>query len=112
MIRVNNFFSTTVRIVRIATLLLMSIGHFTFLAAQAQSDELLPVVEEELKREMTEFGKINLPPYYLAYRIYDIHSAYLTSSFGSLVGSDADHSRILVTDLTYSLERRSSWNAG
>ena len=84
---------------RIATLLLMSIGHFTFLAAQAQSDELLPVVEEELKREMTEFGKINLPPYYLAYRIYDIHSAYLTSSFGSLVGSDADHSRILVTDL-------------
>ena len=48
---------------------------------------------------MTEFKKLNQPPYFLAYRIYDTHSGYLSSSFGSLTGSDTDQSRILVTDL-------------
>ena len=66
---------------------------------QTPPDELLMIVESELNREMTEFKKINQPPYFLAYRIYDSHSGYLSSSFGSLVGSDTDHSRILVTDL-------------
>lgn len=67
--------------------------------SQAQQDNLLPIVESELKREMAEFSKFNQPPYYLAYRIHDTNSAYVTSSFGSLVGSDSDRSRILVTDI-------------
>ena len=66
---------------------------------QAQQDALLPIVESELNREMTEFKKLNQPPYFLAYRIYDTQSGYLSSSFGSLTGSDTDRSRILVTDL-------------
>ncbi|HEX6225811.1 MAG TPA: metallopeptidase TldD-related protein [Chryseolinea sp.] len=76
---------------------------FTFFATksfgQAQQDDLLVIVESELNREMTEFKKLSQPPYFLAYRIYDSHSGYLSSSFGSLVGSDTDHSRILVTDV-------------
>jgi TldD protein len=67
--------------------------------SQGNDDELLSVVESELKREMTEFSKFSQPPYYLAYRIHDIHSAFVTSSFGSLTASDADHSRILFTDI-------------
>jgi TldD protein len=67
--------------------------------AQSQQDALLSIVESELNREMTEFKKINQPPYFLAYRIYDTQSGYLSSSFGSLTGSDSDRSRILVTDL-------------
>jgi TldD protein len=67
--------------------------------SQSQHDELLTIVESELNREMAEFKKLNQPPYFVAYRIYDTHSGYVASSFGSLVGSDVDHSRILVTDL-------------
>ncbi len=68
-------------------------------AQSQQQDELLSVVEAELKREMAELNKLSQPPYYLSYRIHDIHSAYVNSSFGSLVGANADHSRILVTDV-------------
>src|SRR5687768_8492450 len=66
---------------------------------QAQKDDLLLIAEAELNREMTEFKKLSQPPYFLAYRIYETHSGYLSSSFGSLVGSDTDQSRILVTDV-------------
>jgi len=66
---------------------------------QAQKDDLLLIVESELNREITEFKKLSQPPYFVAYRIYDTHSGYLSSSFGSLVGSDSDQSRILVTDV-------------
>lgn len=52
-----------------------------------------------MKREMSGLSKLSQPPYYLSYRIHDIHSAYVNSSFGSLVGADSDHSRILVTDV-------------
>ena len=76
---------------------------FTFSATpifgQAYQDELLSIVEAELKREMNELSKLSQPPYYLAYRIHDTHAGYVNSSFGSLVGADSDHSRILVTDL-------------
>ena len=64
-----------------------------------QSDELLTVVEGELNREMAEFKKANTPPYYLAYRINDIRSTVLTSSFGSLTGKHSNRARVMVTDL-------------
>lgn len=68
--------------------------------AQAQNqDELLQVVEKELNREMQEFSKAQQPPYYLAYRINDVHSGYMASSFGSLIVSNTNDSRIMVTDI-------------
>lgn len=67
---------------------------------QAQhQDELLLVVENELNREVKEFSKAQQPPYYLAYRINDVHSGYMASSFGSLVVSNTNDSRIMVTDI-------------
>lgn len=66
--------------------------------AQSQ-DGFLSVVETELTREVNEFSKAKQPPYYIAYRINDLHSAMVTSSFGSLVVSGDDRSRVLVTDV-------------
>lgn len=75
------------------------VSSVTSFGQTGQQDELLAIVESEMKREMAELSKLNQPPYYLSYRIHDIHSAYVNSSFGSLVGANSDHSRILVTDI-------------
>lgn len=67
--------------------------------AVAQEDRLLSIVENELKREMAEFSKVGEPPYFLSYRINDVQTAVVTSSFGSLTASQNDRFRILVTDI-------------
>jgi TldD protein len=67
--------------------------------SQSKQDELMTIVEAELQREMTAFGKANQPPYYLAYRIHDLTSSTITSSFGSLVGNYTGRSRVMVTDI-------------
>lgn len=72
---------------------------YNFLNGQTPEDKLVNVVVDEMKREMNEFAKAPLPPYYLAYRISDVHSALLTSSFGSLVDENVNHSRALFTDV-------------
>ena len=68
-------------------------------SAQQHSDGLLKAVEQELAREVKEFAKFSQPPYYLAYRINEVQSAYVASSFGSLISSNEDRSRILFTDI-------------
>ncbi len=67
--------------------------------AQIPKDELLPILEAELKREMSEFAKAQYPPYYLAYRVSDIHTFKYGSSFGSLTSMQSNHSRFLHTDI-------------
>lgn len=79
--------------------ILFSCFVFTKIAAQNQPDELLNIVEAELKRETEQFSKAQQPPYYLAYRVTDVYSGVASSSFGSLTGADTNHSRILLTDI-------------
>jgi TldD protein len=68
----------------------------SFASGQAQQqDTLLNVLNEELKREIAELKKAPVPPYYVDYQVNDIEYVRITSSFGSLVQSDHDHSRIL-----------------
>lgn len=69
------------------------------LLAQTQRDEFMTIVESELNREMAEFGKAGLPPYYIGYRINDVHNSLISSSFGSLIVAHTNHSRSLVTDV-------------
>lgn len=64
--------------------------------ASAQ-DVLLEVLKEELNREVKEFGKIETPPYYLAYRVNDVSYTQIESSFGSLVQSYSNRNRLLFT---------------
>lgn len=65
----------------------------------AQEDALLGIVEKELEREISEFGEFSDPPYYLAYRINDVYSHYITTSFGSLISSHGNRDRVMVTDV-------------
>ncbi len=71
---------------------------YSYSQAPVHDDALLKIVENELTREMQEFSKAAQAPYYLAYRINDIHSGSIRSSFGSLITSYTDHNRLMVTD--------------
>ena len=67
--------------------------------AQDGKDKLIPIIEAELDREIEHFKKTSLPPYFISYRINDVQSAHLTSSFGSLVSTNMQRNRYLVTDV-------------
>jgi TldD protein len=60
-----------------------------------EGDTLLQVMKKELTREFGELKKAPLPPYYLDYQANDIQYARITSSFGSLIHSDVDRTRVL-----------------
>jgi TldD protein len=63
----------------------------------AQSDFLLTVLNDELKREVEGFNKADIPPYFISYRVNDMSYTQLQSSFGSLVQSHASKNRLLFT---------------
>lgn len=67
------------------------------LAARGQQDKLLTIMEKELNREKEALAKTELPPYYIDYRVTDLNYAGIRSSFGSLIESQADRSRILIS---------------
>ena len=67
--------------------------------AQDEKDKLIPIIEGELNREIEHFKKTSLPPYFISYRVNDVQTAYLTSSFGSLVSTIKQRNRYLVTDV-------------
>ena len=67
--------------------------------AQDGKDKLIPIIEAELDREIEHFKTATLPPYFISYRVNDVQSAYLTSSFGSLVSTNMQRNRYLVTDV-------------
>ena len=59
------------------------------------ADSLLDVMETELKREMTELGTQDIPPYFMSYGISDVYSASASASFGALTYSNESESRVL-----------------
>lgn len=82
--------------------LIITVLAFSFcgeLRGQNAYDPLLSIAETELKREMEGFSKTTNPPYFISYRINDIHVGRVSSSFGSLVLSYTDHDRRLVTEV-------------
>lgn len=60
-------------------------------------DSLLKIMKDELLREKSAFAKAELPPYYIDYRITNINEAQIKTSFGSLIESQSDKSRILIS---------------
>lgn len=62
-----------------------------------QQDELMPILEKELKRELEGLSKAPISPYFIEYRVEDLDYISIQSSFGSLIRSDANRSRTLVT---------------
>jgi TldD protein len=66
-----------------------------FLQAQAQQDSLLTFLREELNRESGDLQKAPVQPYYMDYQVSDVEYLRISSSFGSLIVSDAERSRVL-----------------
>ena len=52
-----------------------------------------------MKREWEQFTKLSQPPYFISYRINDLNSASLSSSFGSLINSSTGKRRLLMVDV-------------
>ena len=64
-------------------------------AVYAAEDKLMNILDEELNREMDELSEQEDPPYYIDYRVDNISSLSLRTSFGSLVGDNESRSRVL-----------------
>lgn len=60
-------------------------------------DTLIGIISDELDREFKRLGEENYPPYYLSYRVDEINSITIESTFGSLTRSDEYRGRILTT---------------
>lgn len=82
-----------------------------------QSDRLLEIMQDELKREFAIYSKQPTPCYYLEYRVEEIKSAELECSFGSLVEDNNDSLRVLsvtsrigdyLLDNTHEVEKKGS----
>lgn len=62
-------------------------------------DSLLQVLSEELGREKKVLDMQPVPPYYMDYRGNDLTTLTVSSSFGSLTGSDINHARLVAADI-------------
>lgn len=62
-------------------------------------DKLLSILSDELNREMDILKKQENAPYYMNYRINDVHTYRISSSFGTLVNSENKKERILTISL-------------
>lgn len=65
----------------------------------AQSDSLLVILTNELTREVEEFKKTELPPYFISYKVNEMTFGEISSSFGSLISSNSNTNRFLTCDV-------------
>jgi TldD protein len=75
--------------------LMLTIAGFLTNLSLAANDDLIRILKEELDREVHELSGQNPAPYYIEYRVDEIHSHNLRASFGSLVGQNNLNSRLL-----------------
>ena len=68
-------------------------------AAPAAADPLLPILTDELQRNMEGLKGEATPPYFASYTVYDVQSAFVRASFGALVGEHQQRSRSAVVDV-------------
>lgn len=65
--------------------------------AFSQQDEILGILKEEFKRETDELNKLETPPYYIDFRLNEIQTVNIKSSFGSLINSNIDQMRYFMS---------------
>lgn len=51
-------------------------------------DKLVTILNEEIQREMEYLKKQEIPAYYLSYRVDEVFSSYVNTSFGAISGSN------------------------
>jgi TldD protein len=86
------------KLINLKIVLLLITGLNIVCSSKAQ-DSLMKLLTEEVNREMAELSKQKIPPYYIDYRVDDITTVSLAASFGSLIGDNSDHSRVLTTNV-------------
>lgn len=69
---------------------LLVFGAFVLLTSGklAAQDKLVNILDEEIQREMEYLKKQEIPAYYISYRVDEIFSSYLNTSFGAISGSN------------------------
>ena len=75
---------------------------FTFFGAFAQTapqDELLKILKNEIDRGMTFYQKAEIPVYLISYRVDEVESYNIATSFGTLTASNPNKERILTVQV-------------
>ncbi|MCL2097790.1 MAG: metallopeptidase TldD-related protein [Bacteroidales bacterium] len=75
---------------------------FTAIASYAQTasqDELLKILKSEIDRGMALYQKADIPVYLISYRIDELESHYIATSFGTLTGSNPNKERVLTVQV-------------
>lgn len=76
--------------------LLILLISFVFLCGAVYSEDvIMQVLEEEIAREMKLLKAEEVPPYFLSYRVNDIDSYTISSSFGNTMGNVNNRNRFL-----------------
>lgn len=80
-------------------ILIITTGQIPSAHAQANEDKLLIILREELLREMKVLAETKDPVYYMDYRV-DVENTYtINTSFGSLIQSNNNESRVLTSSV-------------
>ena len=85
------------------------------LSVTKAQDKLIDILDDELKREMDGFKNEKYAPYYLAYRLNEIESATITSSFGTTINVDTGKIRICYPSIrigNYDSDNTHGYNEG
>jgi len=75
---------------------------FAFFGAVAQTapqDELLKILKNEIDRGMTYYQKADIPVYLISYRVDEVESYNIATSFGTLTSSNPNKERILTVQV-------------
>ena len=68
-------------------------------AAPPPGDPLLPILSDELRRNIDGLKREATPPYFASYTVYDVQSANIRVSFGALISKNQNRSRSAVVDV-------------
>ncbi len=68
-------------------------------AEAAEQDELITILEKELDREFEMLSTLTPPVYFISYNVSDMNVLSLEASFGSLMNTGENRSRILNTNV-------------
>ena len=67
-------------------------------AAEIQ-DELIELMSEEIERQMSALKNEEVPPYFMSYRIDEVKTRRISSSFGNLTNSEETEERSLTAEV-------------
>ena len=82
----------------ILMILAVCFGLFAY-AQTASQDELLKILKNEIDRGMTFYQKADIPVYLISYRVDEVESYGIGTSFGTLTGSNLNKERTLTVQV-------------